>query len=138
MGKRGSLKFHGHIEEVYGAEVFEAYYQIGNRQPRPLPISRWSSYAGYFRWGMKKEQGCLQLGWTIVFVYLIKQRGLHDRRETSGLLTEDIVKAITRKHIERLPASWSLEEPLLDNFLLPYFPFTQFPLHVRCNTSSYS
>lgn len=137
MGKRGVLKFHGHIEEKNGSAVYEAFYQIGNRQLRPLPISRWSSYAGYFRWGMKKEPGCLQLGWTIIFVYLVKQRGLKDCKGTATLLTEDITKALTRKHISRLPASWSLEEPLLDNFLLPYFPFKQFPLQIRCGTSSY-
>lgn len=135
MGKKGVLKFHGHIDEE--EETYEAFYQIGDRAPRPLPISRWSEYAEYFRWGIQGEQGCLQLAWTIIFAYLIKHRGMSDSKGTAELISKDMVEVLSERYIERLPDTWAIEVSLLDYFLIPCFPLQQFPVQKSEGSSSY-
>ena len=137
MGKRGALRFHGHVSEEEGEELYSAFYQLGNRTPRTLPISRWSGYAPYFRWGIPQEPGCMQLAWTIIFVTLIKQRGLPDKGSTIDLIVPEVVTILSSECIERLPASWSIEESSLNNFLIPIFPIKQFPILTHFGASSY-
>lgn len=111
------LNFHGYVEMKKETPLYIVKYSLEKREPRVLPYSRWCQFSPVFRWGVIDE-GCQQLSWTMLFAYLLKQMKMPDKKATAELVHENLVYSFSRKHIERMPASWSMSGLVIAKFLL--------------------
>ena len=118
MVSHQKLKFYGYVEQKKTAQLYIVKYVLGKRDPRLLSFSRWCQEAPSYKWGVWIDQkGVIQLSWTMLFAFLIKQTSLTDNRQTAELLTPELASAFAKTHVCKLPDEWVMSSNTIAKFL---------------------